>query len=428
VAALVVAAGGVAGISMQVTGHSAGYSLHCIHANSDMSEAGHSCDLVPVSLGPGSYHVETTFGGCRGFSVSLSSGPTTVDQPVHLMVGTTAGQRPLDTAPLRPFSGTDLTLTRHRDLILEGDSITYENQDGDISLCSIGVTINRTGDWKAPSPAVRTSLRCSTAATPGGGAVAYDPAAHAWKAPQITCPQGVPLGPGDYETEATLTDCGAGVPWLLTGQSTPSGQPVAVMAGQDGATTTAPDGTSPEHSTLFHARFTSLQQIRWTLVRGAQPADARYDNALCAIELTITPTIAAGGAQKSTSAAGGAGGAPAAIRGTPPPDEGPFSWQVPRPGAVEHVSIHAGTYRLDAGDAPSPCGWVVEIPGIGGSRLAHAALPGVLGSDGLSNQVVIPQTRAYDVRVTTGCSLPMQLTWVSRSTGPVHTGAPYPNG
>jgi hypothetical protein len=61
--------------------------------------------------------------------------------------------------------------------------------------------------------------------------------------------------------------------------------------------------------------------------------------------------------------------------------------------------------------------------GIAGSHLTHTALAGVLGTDGFSNQVVIPETRTYDLHVATTCTLPVLLTWVSLSTGPIHTGA-----
>jgi hypothetical protein len=411
VAAAAVLACALAGSSSRALQSIDGYVLHCGQTASGamLDIAGGDCSSLLVTLGPGSYHAQTTITGCVDVSVALSDSRA-APQRVGVMVGATEQPGPSGSVT-GPISDADFALGQQRKLILAGVDSMPQGVE-----CSIDVAITRTGVWTAPNPRP-VSLHCTAADTPGGGAATYDPRENTWTTPPVTCPHGVVLAPDDYQTQATLSDCRAGGSWTLTNLSAPPSQGFALVVGQDGPA---------ERSIPFRASLTSLQELRLTLTRPSLPADIRFDNSRCTIDLTITPTSGAVEAQPSPSPPPNNGLPNAAP--PPPPDTGPFSWEAPAPSTVEHATVHAGTYRLDTGMAPSPCGWTVEIPGVAGSKLTHTALPGVLGNDGLSNEVVIPRTGEYEVRVSSSCTLPVVLTWVSGSTGPIHTGLAYPNG
>lgn len=411
-AAAAVLASALAGSGAHAMQSVAGYLLHCGQTvnGAIVDIPGGDCSSLPVILGPGSYHAQTTITGCVDVTVALTD-PWAGPQSVGVTVGAT--ERPGPGGSMSgAISDADFALGQQRSLTLVGvDSIP---QGADNSQCAIDVAITRTGAWMAPNPRP-ASLRCTAADAPGGGAATYDPVQNTWRTPAITCPHGVVLAPGDYQTQSTLRDCRAGGTWALTNSGAPPAHQLAVVVGQDGPA---------EQSTPFRASLTSLQELRLTLTRPSLPADIRFDNSRCTIDLTITPTSGAVEAQPSPPPNNGLPN-PAP---PPPLDTGPFSWEAPAPSTVEHATVHAGTYRLDTGMAPSPCGWTVEIPGIAGSKLTHAALPGALGKDGLSTYVVIPQTGAYEIRISTSCTLPVLLTWMNSSTGPIHTGLAYPNG
>lgn len=412
IAVLVVTVAGVTVMHVVDRTSPSGYSLDCHAASAELDLAGlyaaTTCTPVLVSLGPGRYHIASSFAQCNGTQVSLNSTSTTdAHQAIHLVVGATGA--PADgLAGARPaLSTVDVILSRPRALVLEGTGGVV----GDNSHCTAQVTITRTDDVPPVSPQP-VRLHCTTADTPGAGGPAYDPQSRSWKAPAIHCASTAVLAPGDYHSVATLSDCGAGVRWMLTPTDQSPAWRTAVVVGQDRTTTTAPDGISPEHTTPYETGFSTFQPSTFALSRGAQPEGARYDNSLCGISLTITPTTSQEAV--ATTSAG------PALQGTPPADEGAFTWQVDGTRSVT-ATLHTGTWRLDTGMSAASCAWHVDMPGIAGGTVDHAAHPGAFGTDGLSSApLFVAQTGQYRLLMHSDCAVPVSLTYLGRQ--PQRTG------
>jgi hypothetical protein len=435
-AAVILTGGGAAGLGLYVTHQNAGLHLTCGRSDGEGISAWSTttCVPIPVSLEPGSYRLGAQFSDCTGYHASLSpDAGSTGDISHSVSVGAiddgTGGVDP----SLKTVSWADFAVPHQRNFHLTGEATVIATIDN--GHCSIDVTVTRAGDYGSANETRTTSLNCapvahsvpsfspdSTVSSNEGGFLQWTwrDRPPEWTVPRSACSPPQDLSPGDYHTRATLTDCGGSIRWVLEDQPR-VGKPETVTVGIDGATPTA-GGSGRGRTTEYQADFSALQVHHWQLSIASQPTHSSYDNAACAITLTIVPMPSASTPSATPTSSTADHSAAAA-------NEGPFAFTTPG-GAdvVKRVAIDAGSYWLNAGKAPSSCTWSVKIPGVVAADLTHLGVTSADSSaEGRSGEVVVPTSKLYEIHMRSDCGLTAQLTWVPRPSPPLRTGPAAPN-